>query len=119
MALDDANVREEAASIYGGDPATPPVDILRPSLLMQGQGGCSCSHLVLLLLSCKLLASWDDLVSSDVLGWLFSYLNNGEYIVLECTLKILRHLSEVSEEYSWAITERCFVSQRYTMDQCL
>ncbi|CAD6335756.1 unnamed protein product [Miscanthus lutarioriparius] len=44
--------------------------------------------------------SLDDLISSDVLGWLLFYLNNGDYAVLECTLKILRHLSEVSEEYN-------------------
>ena len=96
MALDDADVREEAVSMG-----------VMQSLLQLIYPDLPYSYkarevaLAAIWFFCFSSAnSIDDLISSDVLGWLLFYLNNGDYAVLECTLKILRHLSEVSEEYN-------------------
>uniref|UniRef100_A0A0D9WTD5 DUF7032 domain-containing protein n=1 Tax=Leersia perrieri TaxID=77586 RepID=A0A0D9WTD5_9ORYZ len=96
MALDDADVREEAVAMG-----------IIQSLLQLIYPDLPYSYkarevaLAALWFFCFSSAnSIDDLISSDVLGWLLFYINNGDYVVLECTLKILRHLSEVCEEYN-------------------
>ncbi|PAN22711.1 hypothetical protein PAHAL_4G039600 [Panicum hallii] len=96
MALDDADVREEAVSM---GVIQSLLQLIYPDLPYSYKAREVA--LAAIWFFCFFSAnSLDDLISSDVLGWLLFYLNNGEYAVLECTLKILRHLSEVSEEYN-------------------
>ncbi|CAN6200737.1 unnamed protein product [Urochloa humidicola] len=96
MALDDADVREEAVSM---GVIQSLLQLIYPDLPYSYKAREVA--LAAIWFFCFFSAnSIDDLISSDVLGWLLFYLNNGDYAVLECTLKILRHLSEVSEEYN-------------------
>jgi hypothetical protein len=96
MALDDADVREEA---IGMGLIQSLLQLIYPDLPYSYKAReVALAAIWFFCFSCA--SSIDDLTSSDVLAWLLYYLNNGDYAVLECTLKILRHLSEVSEEYS-------------------
>jgi hypothetical protein len=94
MALDDADVREEAVSM---GVIQSLLQLIYPDLPYSYKAREVA--LAAIWFFCFFSAnSLDDLISSDVLGWLLFYLNNGEYAVLECTLKILRHLSEVPSQ---------------------
>jgi hypothetical protein len=96
MAVDDADVREEAVRM---GVIQSLLQLIYPDLpySYKAREVALAAIWFFCFSSPNLL---DDLISSDVLGWLLFYLNNGDYAVLECTLKILRHLSEVSEVYS-------------------
>ncbi|KAM0869301.1 hypothetical protein ACQ4PT_040772 [Festuca glaucescens] len=96
MALDDADVREEA---IGMGVIQSLLQLIYPDLPYSYKAR-EVALAAIWFFCFSSASSIDDLTSSDVLGWLLFYLNNGDYAVLECTLKILRHLSEVSEEYS-------------------
>ncbi|KAK1612003.1 hypothetical protein QYE76_035676 [Lolium multiflorum] len=95
MALDDADVREEA---IGMGVIQSLLQLIYPDLPYSYKAR-EVALAAIWFFCFSSASSIDDLTSSDVLGWLLFYLNNGDYAVLECTLKILRHLSEVSEEY--------------------
>ncbi|XP_062227719.1 uncharacterized protein LOC133926000 [Phragmites australis] len=95
MALDDADVREEAVSM---GVIQSLLQLIYPDLPYSYKAR-EVALAAIWFFCFSSANSLDDLISSDVLGWLLFYLNNGDYAVLECTLKILRHLSEVSEEY--------------------
>ncbi|TVU08590.1 hypothetical protein EJB05_41999, partial [Eragrostis curvula] len=96
MALDDADVREEAVRM---GVIQSLLQLIYPDLPYSYKAR-EVALAAIWFFSFSSANSLDDLISSDVLGWLLFYLNNGDYAVLECTLKILRHLSEVSEEYN-------------------
>lgn len=96
MALDDADVREEAV---GMGVIQSLLQLIYPDLPYSYKAR-EVALAAIWFFCFSSANSLDDLISSDVLGWLLFYLNNGDYAVLECTLKILRHLSEVSEEYN-------------------
>jgi hypothetical protein len=96
MALDDADVREEAVSM---GVIQSLLQLIYPDLPYSYKAR-EVALAAIWFFCFSSANSVDDLISSDVLGWLLFYLNNGDYAVLECTLKILRHLSEVSEEYN-------------------
>uniref|UniRef100_A0A0E0LEU2 DUF7032 domain-containing protein n=1 Tax=Oryza punctata TaxID=4537 RepID=A0A0E0LEU2_ORYPU len=96
MALDDADVREEAVSM---GVIQSLLQLIYPDLPYSYKAR-EVALAAIWFFCFSSANSIDDLISSDVLGWLLFYLNNGDYAVLECTLKILRHLSEVSEEYN-------------------
>uniref|UniRef100_A0A0D3GK21 DUF7032 domain-containing protein n=1 Tax=Oryza barthii TaxID=65489 RepID=A0A0D3GK21_9ORYZ len=96
MALDDADVREEAVSM---GVIQSLLQLIYPDLPYSYKAR-EVALAAIWFFCFSSVNSIDDLISSDVLGWLLFYLNNGDYAVLECTLKILRHLSEVSEEYN-------------------
>uniref|UniRef100_J3MGZ3 DUF7032 domain-containing protein n=1 Tax=Oryza brachyantha TaxID=4533 RepID=J3MGZ3_ORYBR len=96
MALDDADVREEAVTM---GVIQSLLQLIYPDLPYSYKAR-EVALAAIWFFCFSSANSIDDLVSSDVLGWLLFYLNNGDYALLECTLKILRHLSEVSEEYS-------------------
>uniref|UniRef100_A0A0A9DQN0 DUF7032 domain-containing protein n=1 Tax=Arundo donax TaxID=35708 RepID=A0A0A9DQN0_ARUDO len=96
MALDDADVREEAVSM---GVIQSLLQLIYPDLPYSYKAR-EVALAAIWFFCFSSANSLDDLISSDVLGWLLFYLNNGDYAVLECTLKILRHLSEVSEEYN-------------------
>ncbi|CAN6173327.1 unnamed protein product [Urochloa humidicola] len=96
MALDDADVREEAVSM---GVIQSLLQLIYPDLPYSYKAR-EVALAAIWFFCFSSANSIDDLISSDVLGWLLFYLNNGDYTVLECTLKILRHLSEVSEEYN-------------------
>ncbi|KAJ1260469.1 hypothetical protein BS78_10G235100 [Paspalum vaginatum] len=96
MALDDADVREEAVSM---GVIQSLLQLIYPDLPYSYKAR-EVALAAIWFFCFSSSNSIDDLISSDVLGWLLFYLNNGDYAVLECTLKILRHLSEVSEEYN-------------------
>lgn len=96
MALDDADVREEAVSM---GVIQSLLQLIYPDLPYSYKAR-EVALAAIWFFCFSSSNSIDDLISSDVLGCLFFYLNNGDYAVLECTLKILRHLSEVSEEYN-------------------
>ncbi|KQK17224.2 hypothetical protein BRADI_1g33087v3 [Brachypodium distachyon] len=96
MALDDADVREEA---IGMGVIQSLLQLIYPDLPYSYKAR-EVALAAIWFFCFSSVNSMDDLLSSDVLGWLLFYLNNGDYTILECTLKILRHLSEVSEEYS-------------------
>ncbi|RLN12337.1 hypothetical protein C2845_PM09G21960 [Panicum miliaceum] len=95
MALDDADVREEAVSM---GVIQSLLQLIYPDLPYSYKAR-EVALAAIWFFCFSSANSIDDLISSDVLGWLLFYLNNGDYAVLECTLKILRHLSEVSEVY--------------------
>ncbi|KAE8793276.1 hypothetical protein D1007_32116 [Hordeum vulgare] len=96
MALDDADVREEA---IGMGVIQSLLQLIYPDLPYSYKAR-EVALAAIWFFCFSSASSIDDLTSSDVLGWLLHYLNNGDYAVLDCTLKILRHLSEASEEYS-------------------
>ncbi|KAF0904633.1 hypothetical protein E2562_036009 [Oryza meyeriana var. granulata] len=96
MALDDADVREEAVSM---GVIQSLLQLIYPDLPYSYKAR-EVALAAIWFFCFSSANSIDDLISSDVLGWLLFYLNNGDYALLECTLKILRHLSEVSEEYN-------------------
>ncbi|WVZ78871.1 hypothetical protein U9M48_026518 [Paspalum notatum var. saurae] len=96
MSLDDADVREEAVSM---GVIQSLLQLIYPDLPYSYKAR-EVALAAIWFFCFSSSNSIDDLISSDVLGWLLFYLNNGDYAVLECTLKILRHLSEVSEEYN-------------------
>ncbi|KAG8074859.1 hypothetical protein GUJ93_ZPchr0006g42801 [Zizania palustris] len=96
MALDDADVREEAV---GMGVIQSLLQLIYPDLPYSYKAR-EVALAAIWFFCFSSANSIDDLISSDVLGWLLFYLNNGDYTVLELTLKILRHLSEVSEEYN-------------------
>ncbi|KAL6873736.1 hypothetical protein ACP4OV_013818 [Aristida adscensionis] len=96
MALDDADVREEAISM---GVIQSLLQLIYPDLPYSYKAR-EVALAAIWFFCFSSASSLDDLISSDVLGWFLFYLNNGDYAVLECTLKILRHLSEVSEEYN-------------------
>ncbi|CAL5040106.1 unnamed protein product [Urochloa decumbens] len=96
MALDDADVREEAVSM---GVIQSLLQLIYPDLPYSYKAR-EVALAAIWFFCFSSANSIDDLISSDALGWLLFYLNNGDYAVLECTLKILRHLSEVSEEYN-------------------
>ncbi|KAG2608043.1 uncharacterized protein LOC120668508 [Panicum virgatum] len=96
MALDDADVREEAVSM---GVIQSLLQLIYPDLPYSYKAR-EVALAAIWFFCFSSANSIDDLISSDVLGWMLFYLNNGDYAVLECTLKILRHLSEVSEEYN-------------------
>ncbi|RLM55877.1 hypothetical protein C2845_PM10G19350 [Panicum miliaceum] len=96
MALDDADVREEAVSM---GVIQSLLQLIYPDLPYSYKAR-EVALAAIWFFCFSSANSIDDLISSDVLGWLLFYLNNGDYAVLQCTLKILRHLSEVSEEYN-------------------
>lgn len=96
MALDDADVREEAISM---GVIQSLLQLIYPDLPYSYKAR-EVALAAIWFFCFSSASSIDDLTSSDVLGWLLYYLNNGDYAVLDCTLKILRHLSEASEEYS-------------------
>ncbi|XP_062234254.1 uncharacterized protein LOC133931397 [Phragmites australis] len=96
MALDDADVREEAVSM---GVIQSLLQLIYPDLPYSYKAR-EVALAAIWFFCFSSANSLDDLISSDSLGWLLFYLNNVDYAVLECTLKILRHLSEVSEEYN-------------------
>jgi len=96
MALDDADVREEAV---GMGVIQSLLQLIYPDLPYSYKAR-EVALAAIWFFCFSSANSLNDLISSDVLSWLLFYLNNGDYAVLECTLKILRHLSEVSEEYN-------------------
>lgn len=96
MALDDADVREEAISM---GVIQSLLQLIYPDLPYSYKAR-EVALAAIWFFCFSSASSIDDLTSSDVLGWLLHYLNNGDYAVLDCTLKILRHLAEASEEYS-------------------
>jgi hypothetical protein len=96
MALDDADVREEAVSM---GVIQSLLQLIYPDLPYSYKAR-EVALAAIWFFCFSSANSLNDLISSDVLSWLLFYLNNGDYAVLECTLKILRHLSEVSEEYN-------------------
>ncbi|KAK3134396.1 hypothetical protein QOZ80_6AG0548540 [Eleusine coracana subsp. coracana] len=96
MALDDADVREEAVRM---GVIQSLLQLIYPDLPYSYKAR-EVALAAIWFFCFSSVNSLDDLISSDVLGWLLFYLNNGDYAVLECTLKILRHLSEVSEDYN-------------------
>ncbi|XP_020193916.1 uncharacterized protein [Aegilops tauschii subsp. strangulata] len=96
MALDDADVREEA---IGMGVIQSLLQLIYPDLPYSYKAR-EVALAAIWFFCFSSASSIDDLTSSDVLGWLLHYLNNGDYAVLDCTLKILRHLAEASEEYS-------------------
>uniref|UniRef100_A0ACD6ABW9 Uncharacterized protein n=1 Tax=Avena sativa TaxID=4498 RepID=A0ACD6ABW9_AVESA len=96
MALDDADVREEA---IGMGVIQSLLQLIYPDLPYSYKAR-EVALAAIWFFCFSSASSIDDLATSDVLAWLLYYLNNGDYAVLECTLKILRHLSEVSEEHS-------------------
>ncbi|VAI91647.1 unnamed protein product [Triticum turgidum subsp. durum] len=95
MALDDADVREEA---IGMGVIQSLLQLIYPDLPYSYKAR-EVALAAIWFFCFSSASSIDDLTSSDVLGWLLHYLNNGDYAVLDCTLKILRHLAEASEEY--------------------
>ncbi|KAL6603636.1 hypothetical protein ACP70R_043997 [Stipagrostis hirtigluma subsp. patula] len=96
MALDDADVREEAVNM---GVIQSLLQLIYPDLPYSYKAR-EVALAAIWFFCFSSANSLVDLISSDVLGWFLFYLNNGDYAVLECTLKILRHLSEVSEEYN-------------------
>lgn len=96
MALDDADVREEAVSM---GVIQSLLQLIYPDLPYSYKAR-EVALAAIWFFCFSSANSLNDLISSDVLSWLLFYLNNGDYAILECTLKILRHLSEVSEEYN-------------------
>ncbi|XP_006646906.1 uncharacterized protein LOC102717676 [Oryza brachyantha] len=106
MALADANVRQAAISMGVIQSLT---QLINPGLPYS----CKAREVAFSAISFFCFPSktlTDDLVNSNFLRWLFSYLNNGDYAVLECTLNILVQLTRISEEYNKIVGRAGFMT---------
>ncbi|KAL5208735.1 hypothetical protein ABZP36_033170 [Zizania latifolia] len=96
MALADANIRQAAISMGMIHSLT---QLINPDVPYSSKAReVALSAIPFFCFPSKALT--DDLISSSFLSWLLSYLNNGDYAVLECTLNILVRLTRISEEYN-------------------
>ncbi|KAF0936019.1 hypothetical protein E2562_038208 [Oryza meyeriana var. granulata] len=106
MALADANVRQAAISMGMIQSLT---QLINPGLPYSSKAReVALSTIPFFCFPSKTLT--DDLISSNVLSWLHSYLNNGDYAVLECTLSILVQLTRISEEYNKMVGRAGFMT---------
>uniref|UniRef100_I1NXH1 DUF7032 domain-containing protein n=1 Tax=Oryza glaberrima TaxID=4538 RepID=I1NXH1_ORYGL len=106
MALADANVRQAAISMGMIQSLT---QLMNPDLPYSSKAReVALSAIAFFCLPSKALT--DDLISSNFLSWLQTYLNNVDYAVLECTLHILVRLTRISEEYSKMVGRAGFMT---------
>lgn len=106
MALADANVRQAAISMGMIQSLT---QLMNPDLPYSSKAReVALSAIAFFCLPSKALT--DDLISSNFLSWLQTYLNNVDYAVLECTLNILVRLTRISEEYSKMVGRAGFMT---------